>query len=432
MEELILENPITKHVSDAVRNCDSRMCFAVPFLSSFAEVIIKKNVVININDKRLISRFEDTSITTFDIPTFKYLMECGFEIRFLKKIHLKMYIFDQSAYVTSSNLTEGGFENNIELTVKVDTGNVTNCTKIFEDLWLSANENKITLQLLDDCMPKYEVLKKKEKFHGTSLKPLKSFKTAQSQTNTKLVIDEIFHQNKDYNLTIDRAFEANKRRDEFKNRLVLGFNKELFYVHEGHSNRRDNLFYDFVYGIEFVLAGTGIREKQFAEVFENEAFENVINFMLPEIIGLSPWNLNDREELYKFCCGIFDFKIKHYIEAIPIRLASYFYPETFLPIFKLEHLQIISVTLGLTPEKKTKGERLFDYNSFILEQMKSLPYDNYIKSDIAYQVLYTFEYYDGWKRGEDHNAIMSKNQEIWKRNYLETGCNLLHKLGIID
>ena len=31
-------------------------------------------------------------------------------------IHLKLYITDNEAYVTSSNLTKGGFEDNIELT----------------------------------------------------------------------------------------------------------------------------------------------------------------------------------------------------------------------------------------------------------------------------------------------------------------------------
>lgn len=432
MEELILENPITKHVSDAVRNCESRMCFAVPFLSSFAEAIIKKNVVLNINDKRLISRFDDTSITTFDIPTFKYLMECGFEIRFLEKIHLKMYIFDESAYVTSSNLTKGGFENNIELTVKVDTGNVTNCIKIFDDLWLSANNNRITLQLLDDCMPKYEVLKKKEKFHGPSLKPLKSSKIIHDQIDSEFVLEELFHQQKDYSLTRQRAFEANKRREEFLKRLKLGFNTALFYVPEGQPNRRCNLFYDFAYGTEVVLAGTGIRERQFAKIFNNEVFEKVIEFLLPETVGLAPWNLENSEELYKFCNGIFDFNISEYKEVIPIRLASYFYPEKFLPIFNLEHLQIISEDFGRSIDVKTKGERFLAYNSYILEQMKSLPYDNYIKSDIAYQILYTFEYYQRWKRGEDHYTILSIYREVWKRNYLESGCNLLHKIGIID
>ena len=193
------------------------------------------------------------------------------------------------------------------------------------------------------------------------------------------VINEIFNRKKDYSNTLSLEFEANKLRLQTKEKLKQGFNIEIFYASEGHPMRKENLFYDFAYGYESKLAGTGLREAQFKTVFEHRDFEKVISYIYPEMLGMKPWNLQDKSILLEFCNGIFHFDISQYVESMPLRLVSYFYPDIFLPIFKLDDLKNICATLGLNTDAKTNGEKLFAYNSFLADKLKSLPFDNYIK-----------------------------------------------------
>src|SRR5690606_11805568 len=186
--------------------------------------------------------------------------------------------------------------------------------------------------------------------------------------------------------TLGRIYEANKKRNKIKKIVkTQKFDTTLYYSPKGHPKRYDNLYYNFVYGVESKLAGTGLRESQFKDSFEHRDFKKVIDFLIPESIGLEPWNLNDNKNLFNFCNGLFDFTIPQYSEAIPIRLASYFYPDYFLPIFKLNHLKKVCDALGIETEAKTKGEKMYAYNLFLRDKMKDIPFDNYIKSGMIYQ-----------------------------------------------
>ena len=134
---------------------------------------------------------------------------------------------------------------------------------------------------------------------------------------------------------------------------------------------------------------------------------------------MEPWNLNDNKNLFNFCNGLFDFTIPQYSEAIPIRLASYFYPDYFLPIFKLNHLKKVCDALGIEAEAKTKGEKLYAYNLFLRDKMKDIPFDNYIKSGMIYQLLYSVELYKRIHMGEDFESIKNSYKKIWIKNYLD-------------
>lgn len=191
------------------------------------------------------------------------------------------------------------------------------------------------------------------------------------------------------------------------------------------------MFYIFTYGVEKDLAGTGLREKQFKTAFEHPNFRKVIEYIYPEIIGMKPWNFSDKQELKEFCTGIFDFDIPNYKETLPIRLASYFYPEQFLPFFKLEHLEKVTKAFGVDIKAETHGDRLYAYNSFLADEMKALPYNNYLKSHIAYQIMYVFELYTGLLDGEKYNDICKKHKEKWKLRLIEKGMNILIKLKVV-
>jgi hypothetical protein len=427
--EKIIRNPITSWIKKSVMGSKQRINFAVPFISSFSLSILKNTE--GILDKRIVTKFDECSIHSFDLPTLKALLDLGFEIRYDNRIHLKLYIADNEAYVTSSNLTRGGFEDNIELTTKVDFSNVETCVDIFEEVWSSREIKKVSYNLIEANQAKYEILRKRESYNKSKRSVIEVTQVKTGKIQIRQIIDEAYNIEKEIIEKRQRlSFEANKSREETKNKLKKGFNKELFYVNEKHQLRRDNLFYNFTYGAERDLAGTGLREEQFKTAFEHPDFRKVIEYIYPEIVGMKPWNFNDKDELQEFCNGIFDFDIPNYKETLPIRLASYFYPEQFLPFFKLQHLENVTKAFGLNTSAETQGDRLYVYNSFLGEEMKALPYNNYIKSHIAYQIMYVVELYTRLRDGEKYKDIIKDYNKKWKLRLIEKGMNILIKLKV--
>lgn len=430
MEALIIKNPITDIIKQSVNSSNDRLNFAVPFISSFSLTILNSTNTLNIIDKRIVTRFDEGSISSFDLPTLKSLLDLGFEIRFNNNIHLKLYITDNDAYITSSNLTKGGFEDNIELTTQLNSNNIEKCISIFNDIW--SDSCVLTQQLINDNWSKYELLQKREIYSRRKKNKINVGQFHVDNLDIEKIISAVFEVTNDYIKNAPSiAFKANEVREKTKSNLLNnGFTREMFYTPEGHRKRRENLFYELVYGYENKLAGTGLRELQFQAVFEHEHFNKVIEYIYPEMLGVKPWNLNDKDELLEFCNGIFEFYIPQYKEAMPIRLASYFYPEYFLPIFKFEHLRKICNAFGLSTNAESQGDKLYAYNSFLAERIKPLPYDNYIKSHILYQVMYIFELHNRLNKGENYNDIL-KNQKVWQKGLIDSGMNLLMKLNVV-
>lgn len=431
MNEIIIKNPITNSIRNSILKSKERLNFAFPFLSSFATTILNIETISDIKDKRIITRFDNCSLSSFDLPTLKALLDLGFIIQYDNSIHLKLYIADNDIYITSSNFTKGGFEDNVELTVKTDSNNIKNCTDIFKEIWVNCTNNKVTYELIESKMAIYEVLRKREKYVRKVLNKTYNIPIKVGGLDLQEIINEIFNEINDSSWHRKQVFEADKVRAKTKWKLMQGYNQLFFYAPEEHELRKENLWYDFIYGYEKRLAGTGLRELQFKTVFQHPDFEKVINFIYPEILGMKSWNLNDKNDFQEFCNGIFNFEIPQYKEAIPIRLASYFYPEFFIPIFKIEHLKKICETLGLKTDAGTSGDKLFVYNSFLSEKMKALPFDNYIKSNISYKLLFTMELYNRLSKGEIFQSILDSYHEKWKKDYILGGKDLLVKLNII-
>jgi hypothetical protein len=428
MNEIVLKNPITNSIKESIENCSKRINIAVPFLSGFVKTILNIENTDNIIDKKIITRFDDSYINSFDLPTLTALLNCGFEIRYNNSIHLKLYIADENIYVTSSNFTKGGFEDNIELTIKVDKKNNQECRSIFNEIWNKCELNIIDDKLISSNLEKYELLKKRQNYLKKESKKITNQENPNLELDIQTIIDTIFNEKKDYSRTVQLLFEANKLRNQTRTKLIDGYNSDIFYVTEGNILRKQTLFYDFVYGYESQLAGTGLRESHFQSVFLHPNFEKVINYILPEKIGLEPWNFKDEKILKEFCNGIFDFDIPSYKETLPIRLATYFYPEILLPVYKLDHLKEICDSFGFKTDAETKGDKLYSYNSFLLNKMKSLPYENIIKSYIAYQVKFTLELLDKLKR-EQFDSILSGYRKLWMKNFIIGANEILIKLN---
>jgi hypothetical protein len=98
----------------------------------------------------------------------------------------------------------------------------------------------------------------------------------------------------------------------------------------------------------------------------------------------------------------------------------------------IEHLKKVCETLGLKTDAETRGDKLFAYNSFLADKMKALPLDNYIKSNISYRILFTFELYNRLNNGEKYSDILGDYKENWKKGLIKSGKDLLIKLKIIE
>ena len=432
MNEQIILNPISDIIRKSVSVTKNKLIIAVPFLNSFAKSIVNKNNSINIKDKRLITKFDDSNLTTFDLPTLEHFLDCGFKICYNNNIHLKLYITDKNTFVTSSNLTNGGFENNIELTVKVDASNFEICEQIFENLWIESESSLITRELIDQNSDKYEVLKKRQKFERPKVSTVQDYVNL-GQLDIQKLIDKIFNHKEDYTWITNKIYEANKLRNELINKIKTDkFHRTLYFAPEGHSKRHSNLFHNLSYGVESNLASTGMREAQFESLFTHKDFKKVIDFLIPESIGLEPWNLSDENQLYNFCLGVFDFNIPQYKEALPMRMASYFYPEYFLPVFKLEHLKKVSDVLGINKDPKSNGEKFYEYNLFIKDEMKNIPFDNYIKSRMFYDIYYSVELYKKMKKEKDFELIKESYNRDWMKRYLDRALLFLEEIKAIE
>jgi hypothetical protein len=430
--ETILTNPITNSIKELAGIGTKQLLIAVPFISDFASKLWPSTILLNIGDKRLITRFDETNITTFELATLKNLIQNGFKIRYCNNIHLKLYQNENEAIITSSNLTKGGLEDNFELSVKVIDERVKDCLRIFLELW-NRNQNEITLELIELNWDKYLLLKKREalKKRGINI-VVKSEPVKLGSLDIEQLFNAIVNQNMNYSFQNNIALSANIRRNQVLKRIIEGFDTLILYAPENHPLRRDNLFYDFVYGYEKDMAGTGLREQQFKDAFTHNDFKSVIWFMLPESKGMAAWNLSDPEEYFQFCNGIFEFNIPQYSEAIPIRLASYFYRESFVPIFILNHLQKICESLGLSTDAETKGERLFAYNSFLEQKMRTFPYPNHIKAHLIYQLLYTIKLYERLQNEEAFEDIIKDFGKAWEQGLIEHGRKLLRRMKVIE
>ena len=429
MKEIIIVNPFTDLFINSVNNSNGKLKIAVPYISSFARKIFGRSIIKKVSDKRIITKFDESNLNTFDLPTLEYLIDSGFEIIYNNNIHLKLYITDDETFITSSNLTKGGFENNIELTVNIDSDNIEKSEQIFENLWNESKSNIITKNLINENMAKYKVLKKRQKFNKSKVVEIReNFKM--KSLDIQSLLNDIFINKDDYNWQPNKIYEANKTRTVTKKDLINNkFNTNIFYAPNGHPRRNNNLYYYFVYGAESRLAGTGLREAQFKDVFEHTDFKNVIDFVFPESISMKPLNLFDDNVLLNFCNGIFDFGIPQYAETLPIRLASFFYPDFFIPIYRLKDLKIVCETLGLESKAKTKGEKLYVYNKFLNDKMSDiLPISNYLKSNLTYQILYAVELFKRIENGEDFNSIKMSYKEKWKKNYISKGLNILKRI----
>lgn len=425
MNQKIYRNPITDVIINSLENSQNELLIAVPFIRSFAKSILTEERLARFKIKRILTRFDESDINTFDLHTFKYFLDNDVELRFNNKIHLKLYLFDNQGFISSSNLTRSGFESSIEITNSIENDAIRECKDFFEKLWSDSSDRIVTQQLIEENYPKYRLLKrnsnsKKKKKSSIQYNDLKI-----PNFNQKL-INHLLNTNLDYIYRKEKVIEANKIREKFRVQLKQGFNINDFCRSEEGDN--NSLSYALIY-VEKKLAASGLLINEVEKVFRNKSFVEIIEYIYPPIIGNPDWNLDDSQEFRNYCNGIFDFKVPYYKSTLPIRLASYFYPQHFLPIFKLEDLEDFCRYFGCNFNVESKGDKLYIYNNFLQDKMKHLPYDNYYKSNILYLLQYIIYLNNELQQKSNYNEICNNAKNGWKSDYIKYAKNILDELN---
>lgn len=101
---------------------------------------------------QVITRFNlaDFAEGVSDISALRYLLERGAQVRGVRNLHAKLYLFGASrAIVTSANLTNAGLRLNHELGFVAEGADIVKqCSNYFTDLWSRAGKN-LTAERID-------------------------------------------------------------------------------------------------------------------------------------------------------------------------------------------------------------------------------------------------------------------------------------------
>lgn len=102
---------------------------------------------------QVITRFSlaDFAEGVSDLGALRFLINCGAQVRGVRGLHAKLYVFGSSrSVITSANLTEAALKRNHEFGCVVDDPlAVAQCVSYFDGLWTRAGSD-LTLARLDD------------------------------------------------------------------------------------------------------------------------------------------------------------------------------------------------------------------------------------------------------------------------------------------
>jgi hypothetical protein len=115
-----------------------------PYLGQNAHEVFSQEILRNpLSDIRFVFRLNYISVKSGEVNPYEvqYFMEHfkGSSVKSHDNFHSKIYIFDNSALITSANLTKTAFESNIEVGVLLDGPQVDEVKRFFDQsLWQTA------------------------------------------------------------------------------------------------------------------------------------------------------------------------------------------------------------------------------------------------------------------------------------------------------
>lgn len=151
---------------------------------------------------KLITRYNlnDFRSKISSLSALKKLVEEGAEIKGIKNLHSKVYLFDnKSIIIGSANFTSGGFLNNYEYGIKTtDNDTIIQTVAYFESLWNIGNEI-LTLPKIEEW--EKEIEQSKVIFKNDELSDYGKIASIQGSSNKKYFI-KLFGKN-DFRVSLD-------------------------------------------------------------------------------------------------------------------------------------------------------------------------------------------------------------------------------------
>jgi HKD family nuclease len=137
-----------KELTDALRADASELKIICPFIKAGA---LGRFLSRHPKSIQVITRFNlgDFAEGVSDIAALRKLLEAGADIRGVRNLHAKLYLFGTSrAVVTSANLTEAAINRNHEFgMVAVDQAVIASCLAYFDKLWRRGGSNVTSDQI---------------------------------------------------------------------------------------------------------------------------------------------------------------------------------------------------------------------------------------------------------------------------------------------
>jgi len=125
-----------EELTRAIKAHPSELRVIAPFIKKRA---LKHLLSLKPEKVRVITRFnlDDCADGASDIGALKVMLKAGAQVRGIKDLHSKVYLFGESqAIVTSANLTKSALESNLEFGLATeDIAIVKTCGDYFEELW---------------------------------------------------------------------------------------------------------------------------------------------------------------------------------------------------------------------------------------------------------------------------------------------------------
>ena len=147
----IVKSPWQDLFVSLVRDAKKRIHLASPYIKSLTAKMLINNLPKRKLDVKYISSFklEDFLRGSSDIEAFRIFDSNCIVVKNIYKLHAKLFIFDETAIITSGNLTRNGLNFNIEYGVMVNGQLVENIIKDFQEIWQNPECYKINSAILD-------------------------------------------------------------------------------------------------------------------------------------------------------------------------------------------------------------------------------------------------------------------------------------------
>jgi len=404
--------------------CNEKFFFLSPYFTTTGSEYLDQKNLTKIKDKRCVIRFDPTQYSTYCFPAIEILLKVGFKIRFNNMLHTKLFIVDNKWLAGSANLTFGGGEKNIELMIH-DEIKSAEMERVFDQIWKNSRNNIINQELLNRNRHVFDsVNKNQEKTNHKSKKQIFSFPIL-NNWNPDLMLQECEEQllssKDDFNW-------VNKELTTYSNTIKQSFNsnyskKLLIDESKGFSNQ-NTLIHKILYGK--TSARTGLHHGQVRTAFNNPKIEEVIQIMYPPVYNGKDWQLEDNGQLDTLCNSIFRKDIKQYSTALPMRLVSLFYPNTFFPMFNMHHMKSMCKAFG-RDLKGNVGENYFEATVYLKQRTEHIEGSLNFKSHVLYRFLMLYSFFNRRMSGKKDLEIIESISSKWMKDHYFEAIKILDK-----